>query len=103
MFPIPTRRTSIVLVTLIFVAAAACDAAAQGPERTYPSLIGAVKKPPAWLGKEVPFDVAAYFAAPPPGQNAAPLYLDAIFEFSRRDELLLRAWSGDRGSEPDGP
>ncbi len=82
MFPIPTRTTSIVLVTLVFVAAAACDTAAQGPARTYPSLNGAVKKPAAWLGKEVPFDVAAYFAAPPPGQNAAPLYLDAIFEFS---------------------
>lgn len=47
-----------------------------------PALPGAVTAPPAWLaGARPPFDVAAYFAAPPPGQNAAPLYLDALFEF----------------------
>jgi len=47
----------------------------------YPRLPGAVSKPPAWLGAEAPFDVAKFFAAPPRDRNAAPLYLDALFEF----------------------
>ncbi|WP_165230389.1 hypothetical protein [Aquisphaera insulae] len=46
-----------------------------------PRLPGAVTKPPDWLGAGAPFDVAAYFKAPPDDQNAAPLYLDALFEF----------------------
>ena len=45
-----------------------------------PSLPGAVTQPPPWLDK-VPFDAAAFFAAPPPEENAAPRYLDALFEF----------------------
>ncbi|QEH36232.1 hypothetical protein OJF2_47920 [Aquisphaera giovannonii] len=52
------------------------------PSRTnVPRLPGAVTRPPEWLGPEAPFDVAAYFKAPPDDQNAAPLYLDALFEF----------------------
>ena len=46
-----------------------------------PSLPGAVTQPPPWLTKDVPFDVAAFFAAPPPNENAAPRYLEALFEF----------------------
>ena len=46
-----------------------------------PSLAGAVTQPPDWIGNSAPFDVAAYFAAPAPVENAAPLYLDALFEF----------------------
>ncbi len=46
-----------------------------------PHLPDAVNKAPAWL-KPAPFDVDAYFKLPPPGENAAPLYLDALFEFS---------------------
>jgi len=46
-----------------------------------PNLPGAVTQLPVWLGKEAPFDVAAFFAAPPPQENAAPRYLDALFEF----------------------
>ncbi len=79
------RSTSMASATLIVVAAAALHTAAQEPARTYPSLPGAVRKPPAWLGNDVPFDLAAFFAAPPPSQNAAPLYLDALFEFG--DEM----------------
>jgi hypothetical protein len=47
----------------------------------FPRLPDAVSKPPAWLGTEAPFDVAQFFAAPPRDRNAAPLYLDALFEF----------------------
>ena len=54
--------------------------------RTYPSLPGAVESPPVWLAadKEVPFDLKAYFTLPPASQNAAPLYLDALFEFDEK-------------------
>lgn len=78
----PVRLVSIVSATLVLLVTAVLDTAAQGPVRAYPSIPGAVSSPPAWLGKDVPFDVAAYFDAPPPAQNAAPLYLDALFEFS---------------------
>lgn len=49
----------------------------------YPRLPGAVTSPPDWLGRDAgaPFDLARYFAAPPRASNAAPLYLDALFEF----------------------
>jgi hypothetical protein len=40
-----------------------------------------VTSPPAWLGNDLPFDTNAFFTAPPPDDNAAPLYLDAFFEF----------------------
>jgi hypothetical protein len=32
---------------------------------------------------DAPFDLAKYFASPPPEENAAPLYLDALYELSR--------------------
>ena len=76
------RSMSTACVTLVLLGSAALQTAAQEPARTYPSLPGAVRRPPAWLGKDVPFDVAAFSAAPQPGLNAAPLYLDAFFEFS---------------------
>ena len=47
-----------------------------------PSLPGAVTQPPDWIGNTAPFDVRAFFSAPPPEKNAAPRYLDALFEFS---------------------
>ena len=75
------RSISTATVTLILLAGTELHTAAQQTTRRYPSLPGAVEGPPAWLGKEVPFDLAAYFAAPSPPQNAAPLYLDAFFEF----------------------
>jgi hypothetical protein len=45
-----------------------------------PQLPGAVTKAPSRIRK-APFDVATFFQLPPPSQNAAPLYLDAFFEF----------------------
>lgn len=58
-----------------------------------PHLPDAVTEAPAWLVGTAPFDVAKYFEVPPPDQNAAPLYLDAIFEFASDVEKCF----------PDGP
>ena len=52
------------------------------PGGPYPRLPGAVTKAPDWIGDDAPFDVKKYFAAVPRDRNAAPLYLDALFEFS---------------------
>ena len=54
-----------------------------GPDvgRQEPRLPGAVTTPPEWVGTDAPFDVARFFAAVPRERNAAPLYLDAFFEF----------------------
>ncbi len=51
---------------------------AAGP---YPRLPGAVTTAPEGIGKDAPFDVAKFFTTVPRGRNAAPLYLDALFEF----------------------
>src|SRR5580765_419919 len=55
------------------------------PERSYPSLPGAVRECPEWLKKNVPFDVVEWFAVVPLEENAAPLYLDALYEFAPLD------------------
>jgi RNA polymerase sigma factor (sigma-70 family) len=54
-----------------------------------PSIPGAVSRPPAWLVNVAPFDVAAFFAAPSDEENAAPRYLDALFEFGRELEVCF--------------
>jgi hypothetical protein len=59
----------------------AAVAMGQGPSPgREPHLPGAVTKAPPWIG-QAPFDVAKFFVLPPSSQNAAPLYLDAFFEF----------------------
>ena len=47
------------------------------------SLSNAMTEPPEWLANDpnIPFDLAKFFSAPPPGKNAAPLYLAALCEF----------------------
>jgi hypothetical protein len=47
----------------------------------YPRLPGAVTKAPEGLDANAPFDIKKLFPALPSSQNAAPLYLDALFEF----------------------
>src|SRR4051794_37601560 len=47
-----------------------------------PTIPDAVTKAPDWLKVGAPFDVATFLALPPGDQNAAPLYLDALLEFS---------------------
>ncbi len=46
----------------------------------YPRFPGAMTRAPEGLGS-TPFDLDKFFAAPPRDRNAAPLYLDAFFEF----------------------
>src|SRR5262249_23202808 len=61
---------------------------AQAPARTKsaaraePRLPGAIEKAPEWLKTGEPFDVDAFLRLPPEAENAAPLYLDALLEFS---------------------
>jgi hypothetical protein len=58
---------------------------ANAPPPSYPGLPGAVTKAPDWAIRNAPFDVVAYFTAP--ADNAAPLYLDALFEFDPEDMM----------------
>ena len=55
----------------------------------YPRLPGAQTKAPASIGTDAPFDVAKFFATVPRDSNAAPLYLDALFEFSTELEVCF--------------
>lgn len=62
-------------------AGAAAPAKIDDALRSYPSLPGAVCAIPERLMKNAPFDVARIYAPVPHGENAAPLYLDALYEF----------------------
>ena len=42
----------------------------------------ALSQPPDWLVEEAPFDVRKFWVTVPDDENAAPLYLDALYEFS---------------------
>ena len=57
--------------------------------------------PPDGIGPGAPFDVAAFFAAPPPELNAAPLYLDALFEFGPELAVCFPNGRGDGPKEDD--
>ncbi len=59
---------------------------ASGP---YPRLPGAVTTAPDWIKADAPFDLAEYFAPVPRDRNAAPLYLDALFEFGTEMALCF--------------
>jgi hypothetical protein len=59
----------------------------------YPRLPGAVTRAPEGLDANSPFDIKKFFATLPRERNAAPLYLDALFEFA----------SGMAVCFPDGP
>ena len=59
------------------------------PKTLSPLLPGAVVQPPRWLDGPAPFDMAAFFATPPPEENAAPRYLEALFEFGREVEVCF--------------
>ncbi len=49
----------------------------------------ALSQPPDWLVQEAPFDVRKFWVTVPDGENAAPLYLDALYEFSPEMELCF--------------
>jgi hypothetical protein len=54
-----------------------------------PALPGAVTASPEWLTGQTPFDMAAFFSAPPEQENAAPRYLEALFEFGPEVEVCF--------------
>ncbi len=76
-------------------AGAACLLAAGWWERpaagqvAEPRLPDAVTSCPAWLKSGAPFDMAAFFAEPPAGKNAAPLYFPAFAEFGPEVDACL--------------
>lgn len=86
-----SRRCAWLVAALLGCSAAflfsPCGMRAQAAEGGAPAIPGAVTKPPEWLLEGAPFDVKAYFAPIPDAQNAAPLYLDALMEFSA--EVLI--------------
>ncbi len=53
---------------------------ADTPEKE-PAFPDPLTEPPIWNDLGTPFDIAEFLKAPLPAQNAAPLYLDALFEF----------------------
>jgi predicted Ser/Thr protein kinase len=94
--------------------------------RRFPSLRDTISHLPPWLlaDKDPPFDLARYFEVPVWEDNAAPLYLKALYEFtpdvvlcfpdstrakqyqvatdrSARFRMLHDAWEKDRPSVPD--
>jgi hypothetical protein len=64
---------------LILAALSLGQGRGDGPTFVLP---GAVSKAPDWLQGSTPFDLTDFFKAPPASENAAPLYLDALCEFS---------------------
>ena len=76
-------RAVILVGGAAMLSAVAWSRPPEAPRASPPSLPGAVTRPPDWIGDTAPFDVNAFFAAPPPEENAAPLYLDALFEFGK--------------------
>ncbi len=104
----------------------AADSAAGsgGPTASTPQMPRALSQLPDWLAQDAPFDVKQYWITVPADQNAAPLYLDALYEFSHvleacfppdvraartpaikaryeRSEKLQIAWGG--GQQPKNP
>ena len=56
---------------------------------SYPRLPGAVTKAPEGLDTDAPFDIKKSFTVLSPSQNAAPLYLDALFEFGANVDICF--------------
>ncbi len=63
-----------------------------------PRLPGAVETAPGWL-TETPFDVKAFFKAPPAQRNTAPLYLEALYEFGEELAVAVPSATPERSSE----
>lgn len=83
-------RTAVLF--LVAIAAIGQEVSVRTSTRgTYPRVPGAVTKAPAGVGADAPFDVNAFFKAVPREKNAAPLYLDALFEFAADVEVCFPA------------
>jgi hypothetical protein len=72
----------LVVVAVSVIAQESPRGGGSGAVGAFPRLPDAATRPPDWIGPGAPFNVAAFFAAPARDRNAAPLYLDAFFEFS---------------------
>ncbi|WP_165246905.1 hypothetical protein [Paludisphaera soli] len=70
-------------------------------QATEPRLPGAVTSCPAWLKSGAPFDMTAFFAEPPAGKNAAPLYFPAFAEFGPEVDACLPPPEKGRGQIPE--
>ena len=63
-------------------AANASTKGAGSGQTQYLKLPGAVSQPPDWIVAEAPFDIVEFFRPIPIEENAAPLYLETLIEFS---------------------
>lgn len=77
-------------------AAPGAPPAVPGAPAGVPQFPRAVVSLPAEMLADAPFDLAKYFASPPPEDNAAPLYLDALFEFSAEPGVCFPKEERDR-------
>ena len=75
-----TRR--IIFAGISLILAISTQSRAQDARGPYPRFKDGVAFPPPETVSGAPFDVAKLFDAPSLAQNAAPLYLDALWEFS---------------------
>ncbi len=78
----------LALIVVLGGAGAARAQRAAG-DQAGPRLPGTIDRAPEWAGPDAPFDLKAYFAPVPAGRNAAPLYLDALFEFGHEVEYCF--------------
>lgn len=61
-----------------------------------PAIPRGLSEPPGWLVETAPFDVVKHFELPPAEENAAPLYLDALYEFNSAMEGCFSADENSR-------
>ncbi len=91
MWKLAPSASGVVLFFLWTIAVCGQSTTARGKgEASYPRLPGAVTRAPAWAGADDPFDIARFFAPVPRERNAAPLYLDGLFEFDSGMEICFR-------------
>jgi hypothetical protein len=82
--------SGITLVLLWAITACAQSTGSRGKSQgAIPRLPGAVSKALDWSLSDAPFDVARHFQGVPQEQNAAPLYLDALYEFGAELEVCF--------------
>ncbi|MHB1560285.1 MAG: hypothetical protein ACYC61_22770, partial [Isosphaeraceae bacterium] len=87
----PFRAPIAGVLSMIVVLGGSGTASAQktAASTDEPRLPGTISRVPDWAGPDAPFDLKAYFAPVPAGRNAAPLYLDALFEFGHEVEFCF--------------
>ena len=71
--------------------AAAVPVATPGGPVPVISMPRAVSKLPDWIAQDAPFDLRQYWVEVPVAENAAPIYLDALYEFEPIMEMYFPA------------